>query len=204
MLAALCDDALRAPTAGHARGVEAVVLAGATACARYLRRRDRRGVARDVGASAAGCARAGGVVVVLCDPAAYAARYAESDKSSSGLGDVAALARALLVRRRGVPSRWRCCCSPRTTALGACFLGAFRNDARRARRGAGARRARRAVRRGARSADAADDAARARRSTRRPGPSRADARACAGGSLAAEQVRRRACAARTRWRPSTR
>ena len=126
VLAALCADALRAPTAGHTRGVEAVVLSGTTGVGRYL------AVATDEAwrssSRAAGLGAAGGAVVVLCDPGAYAARYAEEDKSSSGLsdpaswpvpywyGDAAFATMALLLLAE-------------EAALAACFLGAFRHEA---------------------------------------------------------------------------
>jgi nitroreductase len=128
VLAAWCEVAMRAPTAGFSRGVEAVVLGGADGVARYLAAATDPAW-RESSARAPGLSRAGGVVVVLCNPAAYAARYAESDKSSSGLGDVGAwpvpywygdagaftMALLLLAEDHG---------------LGACFLGAFRNVAR--------------------------------------------------------------------------
>lgn len=126
-LAALAAEALRAPTAGHARGVELAVLAGTDGVARYLAAAtDAHWRARSP--RAPGLARAGGVVAVLCEPAAYARRYAEADKAASGLGDVdrwavpywfgdagaATMALLLLAVDRG---------------LGACFLGAFRREA---------------------------------------------------------------------------
>lgn len=126
-LASWCEDAMRAPTAGFSRGVEAVVLGGADGVARYLAAATDAAW-RASSPRAPGLARAGGAVVVLCNPAAYAARYAEADKSSSGLGDVDAwpvpywygdaggftMALLLLVEDHGI---------------GACFLGAFRNEA---------------------------------------------------------------------------
>jgi nitroreductase len=87
VVVALCHEAARSPTAGHARGVDAVVACGRAGVARYLdaatdpawrERADRY----------AGFAAAGAAVVVTCDPARYAARYADHDKASSGLGDV--------------------------------------------------------------------------------------------------------------------
>lgn len=125
-LASLCDDALRAPTAGHARGVELVVLAGASGVARYLEAATDDGW-RTSSPRATGLARAGGAVVVLCDPPAYAARYAEGDKVAAGLGEEAAwpvpywfgdaafatMALLLLAEADG---------------LAACFLGAFRRE----------------------------------------------------------------------------
>jgi nitroreductase len=123
-LVSLCAEAMRAPTAGHARGVDAVVLHGADGVATYLSAAtDERW--RTTAPRAAGLAAAGAAVVVVCDPRAYAARYAEADKEASGLGDPAAwpvpywhgdaafftMALLLLAEDAG---------------LAACFLGAFR------------------------------------------------------------------------------
>jgi nitroreductase len=126
-IAELCGDALRAPTAGHARGVEMVVLAGAEGVDRYLHAATdedwRAGSAR-----VEGLARAGGAVVVVCDPGAYALRYAAPDKAGSGLedttawpvpywyGDAAFATMALLLLAE-------------EDGLAACFLGAFRHEA---------------------------------------------------------------------------
>lgn len=126
-LVAMCEEALRAPTAGHARGVELVVLSGADGVERYL------GAATDAtwrrtSARYDGLARAGGAVVVVVDPGAYARRYAAPDKAASGLdgpaawpvpywhGDAGAAVMALLLLATD-------------RGLGACFLGAFRNAA---------------------------------------------------------------------------
>jgi len=168
-IAALCEEAMRAPTAGHARGVEAVVLAGAAGVASYLEAATDAAW-RDSSARAEGFAAAGGCVVVVCDPARYAARYAEDDKSASGLGDPAAwpvpywhtdaafftMALLLLAEDAG---------------LAACFLGAFRHSSEVL----GAVRAREgtelfgAVLLGGARRDQARSA-----STRRPGPTRAE------------------------------
>jgi nitroreductase len=125
-LAGLCEAALRAPTAGHARGVELVVLAGRAGVARYLEAATDEQW-RATAPAAAGLARAGGCVLAVCDPAAYAARYAEPDKRGSGLddpsawpvpywyGDAAFATMSLLLL----------CEAER---LDACFLGAFRNE----------------------------------------------------------------------------
>jgi nitroreductase len=124
-LAALCDDALRAPTAGHARGVEMVVLAGRDGARRYLdAATDARWRATPRGE---GLSLAGGAVAVLCEPGAYARRYGADDKAGSGLDDVTAwpvpywfgdaafatMALLLLAEEAG---------------LGASFLGAFRAE----------------------------------------------------------------------------
>lgn len=125
-LAALCDDALRAPTAGHARGVEAVVLAGRAGVERYLHAATDADW-RAASARSQGLALAGGAVVVLCDPGAYLARYAAKDKAGSGLedpaawpvpywfGDAAFATMALLLLAEA-------------DGLAACFLGAFRRE----------------------------------------------------------------------------
>jgi nitroreductase len=125
-IADLCDDALRAPTAGYARGVEAVVLAGAEGVQRYLRAATDEDWRAD-SARADGLARAGGAVVVVCDPGAYTERYGEPDKASSRLeeltawpvpywyGDAAFATMALLLLAE-------------EDGLAACFLGAFRHE----------------------------------------------------------------------------
>lgn len=168
-LAGLCREAMLAPTAGHARGVEAVVLGGATGVGRYLlAATDARW--RATSRRADGFALAGGAVVVLCDPEAYAARYAEPDKATSGLSDASrwpvpywygdagayTMALLLLVEEQG---------------LSACFLGAFRNeqavlDEVRAPPGR--------LLYGAVLVGGSDGEPRGSSSTRRPGPSRGD------------------------------
>ena len=124
VLVELCCESLRAPTAGNARGVMTVVLAGRSGVLEYL------GAATDdawrtTSTRAPGLQAAGGAVVIVSDPGAYAARYADADKSASGLGDVgawplpywhtdaafASMALLLLAEDAG---------------LSACFLGAFR------------------------------------------------------------------------------
>ncbi len=123
-LVELCTEALRAPTAGHARGVRTVVLAGQAGVHDYL------AAATDAewrasSSRAPGLAMAGGAVVIVCDPSAYATRYADDDKAASGLGDLdawplpywhtdaafATMSLLLLIEDAG---------------LSACFLGAFR------------------------------------------------------------------------------
>jgi nitroreductase len=169
VLAALCDDALRAPTAGNARGVEAVVLQGSRGVGRYLAAATDA-TWRATSRRADGFARAGGAVVVLCNPAAYGARYEEPDKAASGLGDPGAwpvpywhgdagaftMALLLLAEEQG---------------LAACFLGAFRNasdvlDEVRAPSGR--------LLYGAVLLGGADDVQLASPSVQRPGPSRAE------------------------------
>ncbi len=81
----LLDGARRAPSAGHAQGTAFVVLEGADATARYwdvtLPAERREGFAFP------GLVRAPVLVVVVCSPAAYVARYAEDDKAGTGLGE---------------------------------------------------------------------------------------------------------------------
>jgi nitroreductase len=124
-LVELCAEALRAPTAGNARGVRAVVLPGRAGVHDYLE------AATDAewrasSPRAPGLVAAGGAIAVVCEPHAYAARYAEDDKSASGLGDV---------ERWPIPF-WHTDAAFATmtllllaedAGLAACFLGAFRH-----------------------------------------------------------------------------
>jgi nitroreductase len=124
LLVELCTEALRAPTAGHVRGVQTVVLPRRAGVHDYLE------AATDAewrasSPRARGLAGAGGAVVVVCEPGAYAARYSDDDKAASGLGDLeqwplpywhadaafATMSLLLLAEDAG---------------LAACFLGAFR------------------------------------------------------------------------------
>ena len=89
MLVELCAESLRAPTAGNVRGVRAVVLAGRSGAREYLQAATDAQW-RAASTRAPGLALAGGAVVIVSSPLAYAARYAEPDKSASGLGDPAA------------------------------------------------------------------------------------------------------------------
>ena len=125
-IADLCESALRAPTAGNARGVATVVLAGTEGARRYLEAATDAAW-RATSPRAAGLLAAGGAVVVLCDPPAYAARYAAGEKAASGLADLGAwpvpywfgdaafatMSLLLLCEEAG---------------LAACFLGAFRRE----------------------------------------------------------------------------
>ena len=84
-LEVLCAEALWAPTAGNAAGVR-FHLIDAAHVTEYLE------VAtdpewRETSRRYEGLARAGAVVLVSSRPEDYLARYAESDKASSGLGD---------------------------------------------------------------------------------------------------------------------
>jgi nitroreductase len=126
LLVQLCEEAMRAPTAGHVRGVRAVVLAGRQGVRDYL---DTSCDAEWLASSsmAPGLAKAGGIVVVVCDPGAYASRYAEADKAGSGLdlieawpvpywhGDAAFATMALLLLAEDA-------------GIAACFMGVFQHD----------------------------------------------------------------------------
>jgi len=127
-LAALCTEALAAPTAGNSRGIELVALDGTLGVSRYLDAATDPDW-REASPRAEGFARAGAAVLVVCDPEAYARRYAEPDKRGSGLhetsgwpvpywyGDAGAVTLSLLLLAVDA-------------GLGACFLGAFRNASR--------------------------------------------------------------------------
>jgi len=76
--------ALRAPSAGFAQGVDLVVLQGPERRARFWElASDPRW--RSSGGRAAGLMAAPVLVLPVAEPAAYAARYADADKSASGL-----------------------------------------------------------------------------------------------------------------------
>jgi nitroreductase len=84
----ICSQSLWSPTAGNSAGVRMYNFTQdliepylAVATDEDWRRRSKR---------AAGLARAGGGVVVTSRPQDYVARYSESDKASSGLGDQSA------------------------------------------------------------------------------------------------------------------
>ena len=121
----LCTEALRAPTAGHSRGVFLTVtndVSGFFEAATDSHWRETSRRFRDL-------AGAGAIVVVTCAPAIYAERYQAADKSDERLTDpdtwpvpywigdagMATMALLLLVEE---------------AALHATFWGAFRHDDR--------------------------------------------------------------------------
>lgn len=124
-LTSLCVDALRAPTAGNARGTQFVVVDGDLLASFFAVATDATW--RERASRAPGLARAGAAVLALVDPAAYLDRYAQPDKAPSGLADraqwplpywhadaaMATMALLLLIEERG----W-----------GACLWGAFRHQ----------------------------------------------------------------------------
>ncbi len=127
----LLDDALRAPTAGNARGVAWVVLRGPEETARYW----SGATTEPWRASArrwAGLSRAPVIALALASPSAYVMRYREPDKARAAAdvelgnaeaawpvpywyGDAAFGVMTLLL---GATSE----------GLGACFLGNFRQE----------------------------------------------------------------------------
>lgn len=82
-LDATLDVARRVPSAGNSQGLDWLVLAGADETDRYweVTLGERRATFTHQGLLAAPV-----LVVVLADPGAYVARYAEDDKARSGLG----------------------------------------------------------------------------------------------------------------------
>jgi nitroreductase len=130
----LVEAALRAPTAGNTRAADWVVLAGSDETSIYF-----DSTTDDVWrgrhpARAAGLRRAPVVLLSYVSPAAYVARYAEADKSCSGLGegtehwplpywygDAAMAVHTVLL-------------GATEAGLAACFLGAFRGEGELARR----------------------------------------------------------------------
>jgi nitroreductase len=76
----LVAQALRAPSAGFTQGVDLVVLEGPEETARYWEATTDEAW-RQRSSRYPGLVRAPVVVLPFCDPAAYAARYAEPDKA---------------------------------------------------------------------------------------------------------------------------
>lgn len=126
VLDAMLADALRAPSAGNAQGVDLVVLEGPGQTARYWdTTTDEAWRARS--SRFAGLSRAPVVVLPFADPETYRARYTEPDKARPDGGDVewvvpfwyvdaAYATMALLLRAVD-------------EGLGAAFLGNFRGEA---------------------------------------------------------------------------
>ena len=81
----VCAEALRAPTAGNAAGVRMHTVSANDVASLFKAATDEewRASAR----RAPGLARAGGAVLVTCRVSDYLERYAEPDKSSSGLSE---------------------------------------------------------------------------------------------------------------------
>ncbi len=127
LVASLLETSLLSPTAGHSRGVRWVYGIGPKEVAAWFETATDEPW-RATAPRAKGLARASAFCVAICDPQVYVARYAEEDKSSSGLGQgagnwpvpywhgdagAASLALLLLLEEQG---------------LAGCFLGAFRNE----------------------------------------------------------------------------
>lgn len=127
LVADLVDMALRAPTAGHARGTAWVVLDGPDETSRYwLAATDPAW--RAASPRWAGLSRAPAVALCLFSPAAYERRYGEADKRAGngpGAGEwpipywVADGAFGVMTVLLGATAE----------GIGACFLGNFRNEA---------------------------------------------------------------------------
>lgn len=125
LLGSIVEGAMSAPSAGNSRGVQAVVLTGEARRRYWLAATDEAWRARS--SRYEGMSRAAAVVLVLCNPEVYAARYAEDDKAASGLsdasawpvpywfGDAAFAAMAVLL-------------GAEAAGIGAAFLGTFRNE----------------------------------------------------------------------------
>jgi hypothetical protein len=86
-LEGLCVEALRAPTAGNCAAVSMTVVDHDLVPAFFRAAADEEW--RRTAPRASGLARAGAVVVVTSQPEEYARRYRETDKSATGLGELA-------------------------------------------------------------------------------------------------------------------
>ncbi|HUY86085.1 MAG TPA: nitroreductase family protein, partial [Acidimicrobiales bacterium] len=87
LLETIVASSLRTPSAGFTQGVELVVLQGnethtyweCTTTEQWRKSTSRKGLFN-----------APVVIILICDPEAYAARYSEPDKAESGLGAIGA------------------------------------------------------------------------------------------------------------------
>lgn len=121
----LATDALRAPTAGNARGVSLVVLDDPSLLETYW------DLATDADWRATssrfpGLSRAPVAVLLFSHPAAYLERYQAEDKANSGLGQDAAVWPVPYWHGDAGASAFALLLGATSAALGACFLGAFR------------------------------------------------------------------------------
>ena len=121
----LLVQACRAPSAGNTGGWDLVVLQGDQTATFWgctttndWRRRSRRWP---------GLAAAPVVVVLVCDPAAYASRYRLPDKTGSGLGDEQAWPVPYWFVDAGMATM-ALLLGATDAGLGACFLGNFRGE----------------------------------------------------------------------------
>lgn len=126
VLKRLLEQTCRAPSAGNTGGWDLVVLQGDQTATFWdctttdgWRRRSRRWP---------GLAAAPVVVVVVCDPAAYSARYRLPDKAGSGLGDEHAWPVPYWFVDAGMAAM-ALLLGATDAGLGACFLGNFRGEA---------------------------------------------------------------------------
>lgn len=123
----LLDLARRAPSAGYTQGVELLVLSGAAETGRYwdvTLPTERRATFRWPG-----LLRAPVLVVVLTHPAAYVERYAETDKTGTGLGgDVDAWPVPYWFVDGGMVAQ-NLLLAAVDANLGACLFGAFDDEA---------------------------------------------------------------------------
>jgi nitroreductase len=122
VLARVLDAGLRAPSAGHAQGLDLVVLTGDDV-ARYW----SVTLADPASFRWQGMLRAPVLVVPVVSPGAYAERYSEPDKARTGLGSVDAWS---------VPYWWvdggaaveNLLLACVEEGLGACFFGQFEHE----------------------------------------------------------------------------
>jgi nitroreductase len=85
LMAAWCELALSAPTAGNSAGVQFVVIESTRVADYFAVATDESW--RSSARRADGLLRAGGVVLALSNPDLYTERYGEPDKAKSGLSD---------------------------------------------------------------------------------------------------------------------
>lgn len=130
----ILEAALRAPTAGNAKGTSWVVLQGPAETAAYFEATTDEAWRTRNAPRSEGLARAPVVLLAYTSPDAYVARYSEGDKAVSGLGAgqeawpvpywVGDAAFAVMTVLLGAVD----------AGLGACILGTFRGEAALAER----------------------------------------------------------------------
>jgi nitroreductase len=122
----LLDTALRAPSAGNTGGWDAIVLEGPTQTAVFWEATTTPQW-RDGSRRWPGLGRAPVVVVLFAHPEAYAERYAEPDKKSSGLATTEPWPMPYWFVDTGFPALLLLLGAV-DVGLGACFLGNFRGE----------------------------------------------------------------------------
>lgn len=128
VLGQIIRAALRAPTAGNTRGTAWVVLEGLEQTAAYFNATTDEAWRKDHAAWNAGLRRAPVVLLAYTSPEAYVARYGETDKGTSGLGEGAEAWPVPYWYGDAAFSTMTVLLAAVDAGLGCCVLGAFRGE----------------------------------------------------------------------------